>query len=294
MNDFIKIEFWNSCNLDIYYQNGFTQWFYLDSDLIAPDYELDQEGYEDGDQEFVPTFQKVKKKYNVEVILPEYLVHALTLMQLHDNIYVTRKTGETVKLIDVSVTHEIIQCYYRVNISFSIDFLRSDCCQAVRCLESSHENIDGRYSYASAQWETPQDVPVPQGARYLFYDDGTEYRGEIYSYDRGRGLWTVELQVEGDVVVYGELSLYYDGYLWRQYPTCEQDGNYLKGFALENTFVQLQEDQAGTWTDIEEPVTEGVFSGQGVDVTAYIGSDVRVWCYNHSCDYGYSESVTLS
>ena len=77
MNDYINIQFWNSCDCEIYYLGGFKQSLYLDTDFIAPEWELDEEGQEDGDKEFVRTFGKVKKTYNCEFIAPEFLVQAL-------------------------------------------------------------------------------------------------------------------------------------------------------------------------------------------------------------------------
>ena len=61
--EYLKLEYWNDCNCGIYYKNGFHQYLYLDTNLYNPQYELDEQGFEDGNKEFHRTFAKVKKKF---------------------------------------------------------------------------------------------------------------------------------------------------------------------------------------------------------------------------------------
>jgi len=267
MNDYINIQFWNSCDADIYYLGGFKQSLYLDTDFIAPEWELDEEGQEDGDKEFVRTFGKVKKTYNCEFIAPEFLVQALTFMQIHDNIYVTLKTGETAKVIDMKIDKEWVFsfCFAKIKLSLVVDFTISTCCNNIDCLEANHAEIDGRYDTDSTEWNLPEDIPVANGTRYLIYEPGTLYKGSIYTYNAGQNTWNVESQVTGDSVEFGEINLYLD-FIWHQYPTCEINGFVLTGYAIPGSFVQAQNYNGATWDDIGDPVTDGVYSGSGITI----------------------------
>ena len=295
MNTNIKIEYWNDCNLEIYYGNGFKQNLYLNTDLVEPEYIMEEEGMDDGDREFNRIFGKIKKTFKCEFVAPEFLLQALTFMQIHNERYCYLKTGESGKMLNVQITKSPIMmgCYYRIEMSFAVDFIISECCRDLRCLESTHEEIDGRYDTDSNEWNLPEDVPVLNGRRYLFYEPGTAYNGSIYTYNAGLNLWVIESQVQWDVVAYGELNLVLDG-IWRQYPTVIQDGAFLKGYAIPGTFVQAQEFVGAVWVDVEDPVTDGVFTGTGIEMSIAPGVDVRVYCYNHSCDYGESEAITIS
>jgi len=295
MNDYINISYFNSCDAEIYYLGGFKQSLYLDTDFIAPEWGLDEEGQEDGDKEFIRTFAKVKKTYNCEFIAPEYLVQALAFMQIHDNIFVTLKTGETAKVIDMKIDKESIfsDCYSRIKLSLSIDFTRSTCCNNVECLEPNHAEIDGRYDTDSVQWTAPSGL-VANGTRYLFYEPSTLYKGSIYTYDSGQDVWNVESQVTGDVVAFGEINMYLD-FFWNDYPTISAAGYVLTGYAIPFSLVQAQNKQVGVWVNIGSPVSDGVYSGVGLTINPLdlVGTEVRVNCYNHSCDYGNSGSINV-
>jgi hypothetical protein len=108
MNKYLKIEYWNTCDLgSIYYQGGFKPRFYLDADVGEPFYEETEDGQENGDGDFVPTFRRQIKKYLIKTgLLPEFLIDAIKRMELHDNVWLTFKTGEIEQIFNVSVEYE--------------------------------------------------------------------------------------------------------------------------------------------------------------------------------------------
>lgn len=106
MNKYLKIEYWNTCDLGkIYYQGGQQFYFYLDGDVLEPAHEDTEDGHENGDGEFIPTYRKQVKRYTIRTALvSDYLIDAIHRMKLHDNIYLTFKTGERERIYNVEVS----------------------------------------------------------------------------------------------------------------------------------------------------------------------------------------------
>jgi hypothetical protein len=107
-NKYLKFEYWNTCDLgDIYYQGGQHFWFYLDGDVLEPFHEDTEDGQEDGDGDFVPTFRRQMKRYRIKTsLVPDYLIDAIQRMKLHDNIELTFKTGEVEQIYNLDVEPE--------------------------------------------------------------------------------------------------------------------------------------------------------------------------------------------
>ena len=108
MNKYLKFEYWNTCDLgNIYYQGGQTFRFFLDADVGEPFYEEVEDGQENGDGDFVPTFRRQIKKYTIRTgLLPEHLIDAMKRMELHDHVELTFKTGEVEQIYNVSIENE--------------------------------------------------------------------------------------------------------------------------------------------------------------------------------------------
>jgi len=125
MNKVLKIEYWNTCDIgNVYYQGGHHFWFFLDADVGEPFHEITEDGQENGDGDFVPTFRRHLKKYQIKTgLLPEYLIDALYFMRLHDNIEITLKSGEKEPIYNVNVEHEwAFEKYFAMaTITFDMD-----------------------------------------------------------------------------------------------------------------------------------------------------------------------------
>lgn len=108
MNKYLKLEYWNTCDLgNIYYQGGQKFWFYLDADVAEPFHEDVEDGQENGDGEFIPTYRRQMKRYIIRTgLLSDYLIDAIQRMKLHDNIYLTFKTGEIEQIYNVDCEAE--------------------------------------------------------------------------------------------------------------------------------------------------------------------------------------------
>lgn len=108
MNKYLKFEYWNECDLgNIYYQGGQKFMFYLDADVGEPLHEDIEEGQENGDGDFIPTYRRQIKRYRIRTgLIPDFLIDAMQRMKLHDNIELTFKTGEIEKIYNVDIETE--------------------------------------------------------------------------------------------------------------------------------------------------------------------------------------------
>jgi len=108
MNKYLKFEYWNTCDLgNIYYQGGQHFWFFLDGDVLEPFHEETEDGQENGDGDFIPTYRRGMKRYKIRTgLVPDYMVDAIQRMKLHDNIELTFKTGEIEQIYNVDVEME--------------------------------------------------------------------------------------------------------------------------------------------------------------------------------------------
>jgi len=86
----IKIEYWNTYDiLDVHYEGGYKNWFWLDVDVMKPTYVVEREANENSLGEAVNVFLKWAKQYTFDVYCLEPLADALTTITLHDNVWVT-------------------------------------------------------------------------------------------------------------------------------------------------------------------------------------------------------------
>lgn len=108
MNKYLKFEYWNTCDLgNIYYQGGQKFMFYLDADVGEPLHEDVEEGQENGDGDFIPTYRRQIKRYRIRTgLIPDFLIDAIQRMKLHDNIELTFKSGEVEQIYNVDVEPE--------------------------------------------------------------------------------------------------------------------------------------------------------------------------------------------
>jgi len=82
-------------------------WFFLDGDVLEPFHEETEDGQENGEGDFIPTFRRGMKRYRIRTgLVPDYMVDAIQRMKLHDHIELTFKTGEIEQIYNVDVEME--------------------------------------------------------------------------------------------------------------------------------------------------------------------------------------------
>lgn len=116
INKFIKLEYWNSCDIpplmyitNLALQTNFKQIIYLDTYIHASEPEIEEEGERDDNDQLIPTFQKMSIKYRFSVLVPNYLKIALVSMQIHDNIYLTTEGNVRTGRIESMTTSSTIE-----------------------------------------------------------------------------------------------------------------------------------------------------------------------------------------
>lgn len=136
MANYIKLEWWNSCNLgNILYTTGFKNKLFLDTEIGEPEYLNVEDGHDDGNGVFVKEFESLVKNYKFKVVVPEDIVDALQAMRLHDNINITFTNGlysSSVRNVKVNTTwmEDENQCLAIVEVLFEQNdqLIKSSCC----------------------------------------------------------------------------------------------------------------------------------------------------------------------
>ena len=133
---FVKIAYDNSTDFPerVLYQEiggqSYSNILYLDVDIKAPEYPVTEDGNENGDKQFIPSFIKWEKRYSFTSYFPEYLVDAITALPLHNDIYLTFKNGDVYKIKDISVevdwqdlgdVDSVSDCFASLTMTFAID-----------------------------------------------------------------------------------------------------------------------------------------------------------------------------
>jgi hypothetical protein len=137
--EYLKIEYSNTYDFGdrILYQTDFGNIVYLDVNVKSPTYPIEEEAVENGDKDISLTFQKWQKRYSFSTLVFEFMADALTLLPLHDYIWITFPNGESNRVTDVEVevdfqdlgnTDETNACMCRVNVSFAVDSIITTGC----------------------------------------------------------------------------------------------------------------------------------------------------------------------
>ena len=129
------IETWNSCDIpEVLYQKGFKNRFYLEGRMLLNDPEIEEDGYENGAKEFIPTLIKYTDKYNFQAVVPEYIYHALLFIRMHDNFWITepttlRKGKFTAKKIKADWDNGGKICMVDVELEQKRRIVKGGCCE---------------------------------------------------------------------------------------------------------------------------------------------------------------------
>lgn len=88
-NDLASIDYTNGAKAQ------FENKLIVDTVLQRPDYLIVEEGTEDGEGNFLPTFQRMAKKYRFIFYAPEYVIDAVSLIGFHDTITIVTQYNES-------------------------------------------------------------------------------------------------------------------------------------------------------------------------------------------------------
>jgi hypothetical protein len=117
----IKIEYWNSKDiLDCHYEGSYQNRFWLDVDIAKPEYIVNREQFEDSYGDKHNIFLKWEKQYSFELHCIETVTDMLSMITLHDNVWITFDTGYSCKVKDFTTNIEwtSMQSIAKVNCTF--------------------------------------------------------------------------------------------------------------------------------------------------------------------------------
>lgn len=295
---FLSVTYWNSSDVGglWYYNSGYKNRMHFDTTPALCEVQVVEEGEEDGDKEPVITFRKTSKVYKCDIVCTYEQMEALFFVQQHDNIYVKLKNEESAKVSNWSVNKDedlfgghLVKVSFQFTVSYT---LKTSLCDNM--LTSCYvPNIPQCIEVIT---KIPSPISTPDG-RYLITAAGYNDVYEIIA-----GVYTQLYEAnEGAIVLAGGVKYYFDGLVWRKYPTLltvVKLGSLLisKGWCLPYTFVQLQRREISGWVNVGTPVLSAVFISTGIRWT-YTGAGkmtFRIHSYSHGCDYGYSNEINIT
>jgi hypothetical protein len=108
MNKYLKLQFGNSCDLEGYYlKDGFTFTTYLEGEVYESEEDKYEEGEDDSNGDFIPTFKRGLKRYIVRLGLMNLAtVEMLHSLRVFDTFTLTMQTGEVMPIFRPEFTHE--------------------------------------------------------------------------------------------------------------------------------------------------------------------------------------------
>ena len=130
-NDFIKIEYWDSKDIEpIRYRDGFKQEIYLDTFIHTSEPEIEEETEPDGNNNLNPTFSKLVIKQKIEVLVPDFVKIALMTLPMHEEIKVFDQNKREGKIDRTKVTPTTVAngAFATLEIVFETDILTKTLC----------------------------------------------------------------------------------------------------------------------------------------------------------------------
>jgi hypothetical protein len=132
MANYIHLKWWNTCDIkNVTYQGSYRNEAYFETELLAPSYVDEEEGFNNGEGVFIKTFEILKKRYKFQINAPEYVADALKFIRLHDNIQLSiiDSTASIVlfqtaiRNVNVNVTYDpaFLDCFATIDFTFEQD-----------------------------------------------------------------------------------------------------------------------------------------------------------------------------
>lgn len=306
--DYNCIEYWNKCDhANLLYQTGFKQRFFFDDEICKPEVQIEQQGYKDGEDNFIKTFEREYKIYNLEMLCYEFMLDALYTIPGHDYITLYLKNGENENIKDLTVKHEFITAgVAKVTITFRTRYIiKTNCCtnqSLVACFVPNHISVKAIIADTSSMYKKPLINGVTIGSRYLIYFTKTHVHKIMY-FNPISG-WREEISNQNDVIINitDSYKYMYFGYLYYRVPSVlnitAPSATTIKilGKAYINSFVRIDYKKSTdvSWTT-KATINSSSYNNYGYTITGLTTGtsyDVRIYCYNHNCAYGYSNIMT--
>ncbi len=134
VEEMIKLEWWNDADIDpLLYQTGYKNRIYLNTYTEAMIPNLIQEGENNGEGEFIPSFHRVVYKHKFEAFIPDYLQDALAMLPMHDHVQIS-ESDDTIDVYQLKITPDYGDNYIgtcRVEFELSNKYLKPSCAKNI-------------------------------------------------------------------------------------------------------------------------------------------------------------------
>lgn len=304
--NYLKISWWNDHDLgEILYQDGFKNVIYLDVEVEKPEYNTVLESDLNGDNVEITKFRKWEKVYKFECWMQEDLVDAFSLMQIHDNIEVTLQSGDVIQVakhgLRVDPNWEEIGCLAKCTVSFTENYIVAGNCD---------ENMDmGCYCDTYGEFafiDDPGAQAQPEGLVALLYTvaDIPGYKYTAALFEASNNYTWLPLPVPDQYSCYenqddGEFYIW-DGQFWQRVPGYINSTALVGGFdvtvtgwILPGTFGTILYNAGIGWIDAGTFTADEISDGVTVEVVGSGAIPIKINVYNHSCDYGDTDTYDL-
>ena len=306
--NYLCISWWNDHDLgDILYQTGFKNKIYLDVEVEKPEYNTTIESDLNGDNVEIAKFRKWEKVYKFEAWMQEDLVDAFSLMQIHDNIEVTLQSGDVIQVarhgLKVDPSWEEIGCLAKCVVSFTENYVVAGNCDENKNLNCYCDPVTGTFEYID---QVGGGTPSPEGIIALLYSvdviGGYKYRAELYV---ASGTYTWLLMPSPDQYSCytnedDSTSWFYDGQYWHKSPGYFYSASLIAGFhylmtgwILPGAFGTISYNAGIGWIDCGDFTADEIAAGVDIDLVGSGTIDVKIEVWNHSCDYGETDSYEV-
>ena len=132
----IKISYWNEYDiLDIHYEGSYRNWFWLNVDVLTPEYPIFREQIENGLGETQTTFMRWGKQYSFDVYCTEQMVDFLSTITLHTDVWIEFDNGYSGKATDFNAVPEWtkVQSIAKVTCTFTVKSYTINGASAAHC-----------------------------------------------------------------------------------------------------------------------------------------------------------------
>lgn len=312
--DFLTISYWNSSDIGgmLYHNHSYKNRMYINTTPALFDEQVEEEGTEDGDKNFIPTFRKITKVYKCDLVCSPEFIEALYFVQMHDHILIKLKNDEEQLVKDFAVTKDsdefgghLVKCTFQFTTQYVRKSSSSDNYHS-SCFVANLQQVVDVVAWNSDVISDPFGQGVVDGTRYIVTRPATT--GITHGLTQGIYMWTGGQWVEQETASEGNIAYcttdlinyYFDGTTWHKWVellTLSKTGTTVKakGWAMPGTFIQLQLYAGGSYSSVGTPVSVEIFKSLGINYVSMAGSQrFRVHCYSHGCDYGYSNYLTIT
>lgn len=262
---YMAMQFQNTCSIGNIHPN-FLQQVYLPVDIGAPEYVIKEEGEEDGQGLFHPTFQRTQKRYTFKVLAPEYVADCFSVLPLYSNIIIIDQWGhnQAVEDIEVSVEWQVSGCFALITVKFTVDFITSKGCCDDEPLQTNQANC--LYANFTAEARLTQGSAEYTGGYYLLNGNNVNFLTGQYAIVNNAGTYTLQQ---------------WNGSGWTTSSAgVKKDNCYIK----REQVWYFKKHTGNTWTDKPYIQTVTALGGTGYNFKGYTfrGSSVYLYGLNGS------------